>query len=202
MFCFTSLCNIHNEVKKKNILFSLITFNSHLLFVIFEFILKEKEQTQKYKIMSHKKRIDYFAIAPEAMKGMLELEKYVHGCGLEPLLIELIKTRVSQINKCAYCVDMHTKDARHLGETEQRLYGLSAWRETPFYSDRERAGLEWAEALTLLPQNEVSDELYNTVSKHFSEKEIVNLSTAIVAINGWNRYGVGFRSEAGTYQPK
>lgn len=144
--------------------------------------------------------MDYFAIAPAAMKGMLELEKYVRSCGLEPILIELIKTRVSQINKCAYCIDMHTKDARHIGETEQRLYALSAWREAPFYTERERAGLEWAEALTYLPQNEVSDELYEYVRAHFSEKELVNLTTAIVAINGWNRFGVGFRSEAGTYQ--
>src|SRR5690606_29658658 len=132
---------------------------------------------------------------------MRELEKYVANSGLERSLYELVKTRASQINGCAYCIDMHTKDARHLGETEQRLYGLSAWRETPFYTDRERAALAWTEALTLISEDEVSDDLYETVSKYFNEKERVALTMAIVAINGWNRLAISFRSVPGTYNP-
>lgn len=148
-----------------------------------------------------KKRLDYGAIAPDAMKAMSALERYVRTSGLEQPLIEMVKLRASQINGCAYCVDMHWKDARAGGETEQRLYSLSVWSETPFYTERERAALAWTEALTLLPENEVSDELYEHVREHFSEKEIVDLTTAIIVINGWNRFGVSFRSEPGTYQP-
>ena len=140
-------------------------------------------------------------IAPGAMKAMLGLEGYVRRCGLEHSLLELVKTRVSQINGCAYCIDMHTKDARAAGESEQRLYGLSAWRETPFYNERERAALEWAEALTLLPENDVSDELYARASEQLSEEELVNLSLAVIAINGWNRLAIPFRSVPGSYQP-
>ena len=149
-----------------------------------------------------KARIDYHKdVPPGAFQAMLGLEKYVHGCGLERPLLELVKTRASQINGCAYCIDMHTKDARAAGETEQRLYGLSAWRETPFYSDRERAALEWTEALTLISQNNVPDELYERVRKQFTEAELVNLSLAVVAINGWNRLAISFRSVPGSYQP-
>ncbi len=131
---------------------------------------------------------------------MYGLEKYVRQSGLEHSLLELVKTRASQINGCAYCIDMHTKDARALGETEQRLYGLSAWRETPFYSERERAGLEWTEALTLISQNHVPDELYERVRQQFTEAELINLTLAVVAINGWNRLAISFRSVPGSYQ--
>lgn len=149
-----------------------------------------------------KERLNYAAVAPGALKAMLEIEKYAAGSGLEHSLYELIKTRASQINGCAYCLDMHTKDARLAGETEQRLYGLSAWRETPFYSERERAALAWTEALTLVSQNEVSDELFQATRNHFNEKEMVNLTMAIIAINGWNRLAIGFRTVPGSYQPK
>jgi AhpD family alkylhydroperoxidase len=148
-----------------------------------------------------KARLNYSEVAPNALKAMLELEKYVHGSGLERPLYELVKTRASQINRCAYCIDMHTKDARKAGETEQRLYGLNAWRETPFYTERERAALEWTEALTLISENEVSDELYETLSKYFSEEEKVALTMAIIAINGWNRLAISFRTVPGSYQP-
>ena len=148
------------------------------------------------------KRLDYFGVAPEAMKGMLEMEKYVHQSGLERKLYELVKTRASQINGCAYCLDMHTKDARKAGETEQRLYALNAWRETNFYTERERAALEWTEQLTLVASHHVTDDLYKKVSQHFTEKETVALTIAIVAINGWNRLAIGFGTEAGSYQPE
>jgi AhpD family alkylhydroperoxidase len=145
-------------------------------------------------------RLDYRKAAPPgALDGMLALEKFVHHCGLEPLLIELVKVRASQINGCGYCLDMHTKDARALGETEQRLYVVSAWREAPFYSPRERAALEWTEALTLLPQHEIGDELYARMREQFTEPELVSLTMAIVAINGWNRLAVPFRSVPGSY---
>lgn len=148
-----------------------------------------------------KKRLNYQAVAPEALKGMLELEKYVAGSGLEHSLYELVKLRASQINGCAYCIDMHSKDARRAGETEQRLYTLSAWKETSFYTDRERAALAWTEAMTLISENDISDGLYQEVTKHFSEKELVALTMAIVAINGWNRLAIGFRVEPGSYTP-
>lgn len=131
---------------------------------------------------------------------MRGLESYVKESGLEPSLIELVKIRASQINGCAYCLDMHTKDARAEGESEQRLYTLSAWRETPFFSDRERAALAWTEALTLLPETAAPDEVYELAREHFSEKELVDLTMAIVAINGWNRLTVGFRTEPGSYK--
>ena len=149
-----------------------------------------------------KERLNYAKIAPDALKAMLELEKYVVDSGLERSLYELVKTRASQINGCAYCLDMHSKDARKAGETEQRLYALSAWRETPFYTERERAALAWTEALTLISKDEVSDSLYESVCKYFDEKELVALSMAIVAINGWNRLAIGFRTTPGTYEPK
>ncbi|MCK9271541.1 MAG: carboxymuconolactone decarboxylase family protein [Bacteroidales bacterium] len=149
-----------------------------------------------------KPRIKYSENAPEAIKGLLELERYVHGSGLERRLYELVKTRASQINGCAYCLDMHTKDARKAGETEQRLYALSAWREAPFYTDRERAALAWTEALTLISENDVPDALYQATRKHFDEKEIVALTMAIVAINGWNRLAISFRTVPGSYEPQ
>ena len=132
---------------------------------------------------------------------MVALERFVRTCGLEHSLLELVKTRASQINGCAYCIDMHTKDARAAGETEQRLYALSAWRETTFYTDRERAALDWTEALTLISENDVSDSLYSSVREQFSDEELVNLTLAIVTINGWNRLAISFRAVPGAYQP-
>lgn len=146
-------------------------------------------------------RIDYVKIAPDGVKAMSGLEKYVRHCGLEQSLLELIKLRASQINGCAYCIDMHTKDARAHGESEQRLYGLSAWREAPYYSDRERAALAWTEAVTEVAQTHVPDETFELARQHFSEKELADLTLAIVAINGWNRLAISFRVTPGTYQP-
>jgi AhpD family alkylhydroperoxidase len=146
------------------------------------------------------KRINYQKAAPGVSQAMQGLEKYIHHCGLEASLLELVKMRASQINGCAYCLDMHSKDARAAGETEQRLYVLNAWREAPFYTARERAALAWTEALTLVSESHVPDDVYNEACQHFSEKELVNLSLAIIAINGWNRLAIGFRSEPGTYQ--
>ncbi len=147
-------------------------------------------------------RLNYGKVAPEAMQAMYALEHYVKNSGLELSLYELVKTRASQLNGCAYCIDMHTKDARKAGETEQRLYALNAWHETPFYTERERAALEWTEALTLISEDEVSDELYAEVRRHFSEKELVALTMAIVAINGWNRLAISFRTVPGSYKPR
>jgi AhpD family alkylhydroperoxidase len=135
------------------------------------------------------------------MKAMYRLEEPLRNAGLEPALRELVKTRASQINGCAYCLDMHTKDARARGETEQRLYALNAWRETPFYTDRERAALEWTEQLTLIAGEGVPDDLYARVREHFSDEEIVNLTLAVVQINGYNRFAISFRAPAGSYQP-
>lgn len=146
-------------------------------------------------------RMDYKTVAPEGIKAMWGLESYVRQCGLEHSLLELIKTRASQINGCAFCLDMHTKDARAQGETEQRLYTLSAWHEAPFFSERERAALAWAEAVTRIADTHAQDDVYELARKHFSEKELVDLTLAIVAINGWNRLAISFRAEAGTYQP-
>ena len=120
---------------------------------------------------------------------------------LEPALFELVKIRASQLNGCAYCIDMHTKDARRAGETEQRIYGLNAWRETPFFSDRERAALEWTEALTRLADSHVSDDLFDRVRRQFDEAELVALTFAVIVINGWNRLSISFRPSVGTYQP-
>ncbi|MDD3773423.1 MAG: carboxymuconolactone decarboxylase family protein [Weeksellaceae bacterium] len=147
-----------------------------------------------------KPRLNYGKI-PGAIKGLLELEKYVHHSNLEASLFELVKMRASQINKCGYCLDMHSKDARKAGETEQRLYTLPAWRETPFFSERERAALEWTEALTLISENHVDDELYERVCAQFNEEDLMALTMTIIAINGWNRLAIPFRSEVGTYNP-
>jgi AhpD family alkylhydroperoxidase len=147
------------------------------------------------------KRLDFSKAAPGSMQAMYKLQKYVDESGIEHSLLGLVKTRVSQLNGCAYCIDMHTKDARAQGETEQRLYALSAWRETPFFSARERAGLAWAETITMISQTHVSDEEYEAARKHFSEEEIVKLTMAIITINGWNRLAIAFRETVGTYQP-
>lgn len=147
-------------------------------------------------------RLDYMHAAPDGFKAMVHLQQYVENSGLEHPQMELVKMRTSQINGCAYCLDMHSKDTRAAGETEQRLYALNAWRETPFYSERERAALLWTEALTRIAQDQISDALYADVRKQFSEKDIVDLSLAIIAINGWNRLAIPFRSTPGIYQPK
>jgi AhpD family alkylhydroperoxidase len=139
-------------------------------------------------------------VAPRGMKAMRDLEEYLAECGLELSLLDLVKTRASQINGCAYCIDMHTKDARARGESEQRLYALSVWRETPFYTERERAALAWTEAVTLIASGHVPDELYEEVHQHFTEEELVNLTLAVVAINSWNRFAISFRTIPGTYQ--
>ncbi len=147
-------------------------------------------------------RIEYSKVAPGALEAMSGLERYVHQSGLEPSLVELVKTRASQINGCAYCIDMHTKDARARGETEQRLYGLVAWRETPYYTERERAALAWTEAVTRVSEGHVPDDVYEMARAHFTEKELVDLTLAIVAINGWNRLAISFRTVPGSYQPR
>lgn len=137
--------------------------------------------------------MDYATAAPGVMRAMAQLDAYVSNCGLEPSLRELVKLRASQINGCAYCVDMHSHDARALGETEQRLYSLPTWRESPFYSDRERAALAWTEALTLVAVDHVPDAVFEQVRPHFTDDELANLTLAIGTINAWNRFGVGFR---------
>jgi AhpD family alkylhydroperoxidase len=139
--------------------------------------------------------------APGVFQAMLAMEKYLHDCGLEPSLLDLVKMRASQINGCAYCLDMHSKDARAAGETEQRLYLLNAWQEAPCYSERERAALAWTESLTKITEGHVPDAVYNVVREQFKEKELADLSLAIVAINGWNRLAISFRREVGGYQP-
>lgn len=148
-------------------------------------------------------RLDYGKAAPGAIRAIYALERYVREeTDLERELIELIKLRSSQINGCAYCIDMHTKDARVLGMSEQRLYLVSAWREAPFYSERERAALAWTEAVTLVGRAGVSDELYDQTREHFSEKELIDLTMAVITINGWNRLAISFRAEVGSYEPQ
>jgi AhpD family alkylhydroperoxidase len=146
-------------------------------------------------------RLDAAKAAPGAYKAMLGLETYLAHCSLEKSLVELVKMRASQMNGCAYCLDMHSKDARAAGETEQRLYVMNAWREAPFYSERERAALAWTEALTFVHANHVSDELFAETRKHFSETEIADLTLAVAAINAWNRIAISFRAVPGSYQP-
>jgi len=147
-------------------------------------------------------RINYQKVAPELFKGLYETERLLADCGLEKPLLELVKTRDSQINKCAYCLDMHSKDALKAGETFQRLISLDAWREAPYYSERERAALEWTEAVTQIATHDVSDEIYSKVKAQFTDKEMVALTLSVIAINSWNRLAIPFRTEAGTYQPK
>jgi len=147
-------------------------------------------------------RIDYAHAAPGAARAQMGLETYVRDSGLEHSLVALVKLRASYMNGCAYCVDMHTKDARLAGETEQRLYALPVWREAPFFTPRERAALAWTEALTDLPRNHVSDDVYEEARQHFSDAEMVNLTMAIITINGWNRLAIGFRTPVGSYVPR
>jgi len=149
-------------------------------------------------------RLAYWKAAPGGYKAMMALEAYLRDSGLDHPLLHMIKLRASQINGCAYCIDMHWKDARAAGDSEQRLYGLDAWRESPYYTDRERAALEWTEALTNItaPGNShVPDAVYDAVRGHFSDKELADLTWAVGAINAWNRIAIAFRSEPGTYKP-
>jgi AhpD family alkylhydroperoxidase len=151
-------------------------------------------------------RLDYIKASPEAFKAMLGVEKYLHGA-MPGSLLHMIKLRVSQINGCAYCIDMHWKDARAAGETEQRLYGLGAWREGPYYSDKERAALAWAESLTLVAAAQgagaepAPEPDFEGARKHFSDRELADLTWAIASINAWNRIAIGFRATPGLYQP-
>jgi len=147
-------------------------------------------------------RVEYTKHAQEAQRSLYALERYLFSSGLDHKLLHLIKTRASQINGCAYCIDMHSKDARAGGETEERLYELDAWRETPFYSDKERAALEWTESVTLVSQTHVPDEVFENLQKHFSEKEIVDLTLAVGMINLWNRLAISMRAVPGTYQAR
>ena len=147
-------------------------------------------------------RMSYRKASPDVYKAMLGLENYVNECGLEPVLLDLVRLRASQINGCAFCLDMHWKDLRASGEEEQRLYMLDAWRESSLYSERERAALAWTEAVTLVADERVPDELYEQTRQHFSEKELADLTLAVVAINGWNRLNIAFRTPAGKFQPK
>ncbi|HTP60042.1 MAG TPA: carboxymuconolactone decarboxylase family protein [Spirochaetia bacterium] len=147
-------------------------------------------------------RLNYLHVAPGVGAAMHCLDKYLSECGLDAPLLNLVKIRASQLNGCAYCIDMHTKDARADGETEQRLYALDAWREAPFYTERERAALAWTEAVTHISHGHVPDEVYKEVNHSFGDKELVDLTLAVVSINGWNRLAISFRSKAGMYQPK
>ena len=145
-------------------------------------------------------RIDYRnALPKESLQTLYALEQSIRKAGLETKLLELVRMRASQLNGCAFCIDMHSKDARAEGETEQRLYGLNAWRETPFYSDRERAALEWTEAVTLVSRDQVPDNVYETARTQFSEAELAVMTLAVVAINGWNRIAIAFRAVPGSY---
>jgi len=147
-------------------------------------------------------RVDYAKLAPGALQAMFGLESYVRASGLEHSLLLLLKLRASYINGCAYCVDMHAKDARVEGETEQRIYSVAVWHETPYYTPRERAALEWCEVLTKMATTGVPDEARDRVREHFTDLEIVNLTMTIVAINGWNRIAVGLGADVGSYRPK
>lgn len=146
-------------------------------------------------------RLNYAKAFPEGVHAMRQLERTIRAAGLEASLLELVKTRTSQMNGCAFCIDMHTKDARAAGETEQRLYALSAWRETPFFTPRERAALAWTEALTNIQQGHAPDEVYDEALREFGEADLVRLTLAITQINAWNRIAIAFRAQPGQYQP-
>jgi AhpD family alkylhydroperoxidase len=146
-------------------------------------------------------RFNYAKFSPGGYHAMLGLEKYLAQCSLEEGLMDLVKLRVSQINGCAYCLDMHWKDLRAIGENEQRLYSLDAWRESPYYTDRERSALAWAEAITLITHGHASDAAYEEASAHLSEKEISDLTFAVATINAWNRLAISSRTVPGDYKP-
>ncbi len=140
-------------------------------------------------------RLNYYHVSPAAVKAMMELEGFVKQSGLDQTLLNLVKLRASQINGCAYCVDLHSSEAKKSGETERRMNALSVWQEAPFFTEKERAALAWTEAVTLLSQTHVPDAIYQEIKSHFTEKEIVDLTMAIVTINGWNRLAVSFRMQ-------
>jgi AhpD family alkylhydroperoxidase len=146
--------------------------------------------------------MEYWKAAPGGYRAMMALEAYLHDTGLDHGLLHMVKLRASQINGCAYCIDMHWKDARAAGEGEQRLYGLDAWREAPYYSDRERAALAWTEALTNITEGHVPDSVYDAVRDQFTDRELADLAWVVAAINAWNRVAIAFRSEAGSYRPR
>ncbi len=146
-------------------------------------------------------RFDFIKAAPGIYLAMAGIEKYLRTCGLEESLLHLVRLRASQINGCAFCLDMHWKDLRAIGESEQRLYSLDAWRECPWYTDRERAALAWTEAVTLVASTHVPDSVFDEVFPHFNEKELSDLTLAVAAINAWNRLSIASRTEPGTYQP-
>ena len=148
-----------------------------------------------------KPRVDFKRIPPQTIRPLIALGAQAEAAGLEPALLLLVQMRASQINGCAYCLDMHSKDARAAGETEQRLYLLNAWRETSLYTERERAALAWTEAVTLVADGHVPDEVWDEVSPHFTEQELVALTLAVIAINGFNRLNVAFRIPGGDYKP-
>ncbi len=148
---------------------------------------------------AHGPRLEYASVAPQGLKGLLEIEKYIHASALDPTIFELVKMRASQLNGCAFCLDMHSKDARARGESEQRLYLLPAWRETGFYSPAERAALAWCESLTLVSERGAPENLYRDLEENFDQEEIAALTFAIVAINGWNRLSIGFAAPSGDY---
>lgn len=148
-----------------------------------------------------KPRMEYWKVAPGAFKAMSSVEAYLRESGIDHALLHMVKLRASQMNGCAYCIDMHWKDARAAGESEQRLYGLDAWREAGYYSDRERAALRWTEALTNITDGHVPDAEFDAARAHFSDKELTDLTWAVATINAWNRVAIAFRSEAGLYKP-
>lgn len=147
-------------------------------------------------------RLNYYKAAPELFRAMMAAEEALNASSVDASLRHLIKLRASQINGCAFCIDMHWKDARAAGESEMRLYSLAAWRETPFYTERERAALEWTEALTNISQTHAPDDAYELAHAHFDDKELAELSWAIALINAWNRMAIAFRAEPGAYKPR
>jgi AhpD family alkylhydroperoxidase len=151
--------------------------------------------------MEQQPRIPYVKVAPEAYQALWALEKHVRSSGLDPMLLNLVYLRVSQLNGCAYCIDAHAKDLRAGGETEQRIYELQAWREAPFYSDRERAALAWAEVVTSLGEDHVGEAAFAAARRTFSDHDLVELTLAIATINAWNRIAIAFRSVPGSYRP-
>ena len=146
-------------------------------------------------------RINYAKVAPGVYDAMDALDQYLAGCGLEERLLHLVRLRASQLNGCAYCIDMHWKDLRAIGETEQRLYGLDAWRESPYYSERERAALEWTESVTAIDRGHAADAVYDAVKPHFTERELADLTMVLATINAWNRLSIAARLTAGNYRP-
>src|SRR5579863_3000354 len=146
-------------------------------------------------------RLNYAKAAPDGYKAMLGLELYQRKCGLEESLLHLIKLRASQINGCAFCLDMHWKDLRAIGESEQRLYSLDAWEDSPYYTDRERAALAWTDSVTRIAETHAPDGVYERVRKHLSEKELADITFAVATINAWNRLAIAGRTTPGTYQP-